>query len=93
MEGGRQAAFKALNALKLIDISNNLGDSKTLACHPASTTHSSVGAAERVAIRFAGGEEGIAEAARQRGAGGAGYGIGARAKAGGRGCGGDRGGA
>ena len=47
VEGGRQAAFKALNALKLIDISNNLGDSKTLACHPASTTHSSVGAAER----------------------------------------------
>ena len=47
VEGGRQAAFKALNALKLIDISNNLGDSKTLACHPASTTHSSVGATER----------------------------------------------
>ena len=47
VEGGRQAAFSALNALKLIDISNNLGDSKTLACHPASTTHSSVGAAER----------------------------------------------
>ena len=47
VEGGRQAAFRALNALKLIDISNNLGDSKTLACHPASTTHSSVGATER----------------------------------------------
>ena len=47
VEGGRQAAFRALNALRLIDISNNLGDSKTLACHPASTTHSSVGAAER----------------------------------------------
>ena len=47
VEGGRQAAFRALNALKLIDISNNLGDSKTLACHPASTTHSSVSAAER----------------------------------------------
>ena len=30
-----------------IDISNNLGDSKTLACHPASTTHSSVDAADR----------------------------------------------
>ena len=47
VEGGRDAAFRALNALKLIDISNNLGDSKTLACHPASTTHSSVSAAER----------------------------------------------
>ena len=45
--GGTQAAFRALNALKLIDISNNLGDSETLACHPASTTHSSVGATER----------------------------------------------
>ena len=45
--GGRDAAFGALNALRLIDISNNLGDSKTLACHPASTTHSSVGAADR----------------------------------------------
>ena len=50
VEGGRQAAFRALNALKLIDISNNLGDSKTLACHPASTTHSSVGATERAAM-------------------------------------------
>ena len=47
VEGGLEAAFRALNALKLIDISNNLGDSKTLACHPASTTHSSVSAAER----------------------------------------------
>ena len=47
VKGGRDAAFRALNALKLIDISNNLGDSKTLACHPASTTHSSVSAAER----------------------------------------------
>ena len=45
--GGTLFAFRALNALKLIDISNNLGDSKTLACHPASTTHSSVSAAER----------------------------------------------
>ena len=47
VEGGRDAAFGALNALRLIDISNNLGDSKTLACHPASTTHSSVSAADR----------------------------------------------
>ncbi len=47
LEGGREAAFRVLNSLRLIDISNNLGDSKTLACHPASTTHSSVSAADR----------------------------------------------
>ena len=31
------------NALELIDISNNIGDSKTLMCHPASTTHYNMG--------------------------------------------------
>ena len=36
-----------LNALKLIDISNNLGDSKSLACHPASTTHMNLSEDER----------------------------------------------
>ena len=43
VKGGRDAAFNFLNALELIDISNNLGDSKSLACHPASTTHHNVG--------------------------------------------------
>lgn len=37
--GGQEAAFKFLNALELVDISNNLGDAKSLACHPATTTH------------------------------------------------------
>ena len=32
-------AFKLMNALRIIDISNNLGDSKSLITHPASTTH------------------------------------------------------
>ena len=45
--GDQATAFTILNNLQLIDISNNLGDSKTLACHPASTTHSSVDAADR----------------------------------------------
>jgi O-succinylhomoserine sulfhydrylase len=36
---GKSAAFQFLNQLKLIDISNNLGDAKSLACHPATTTH------------------------------------------------------
>ena len=44
ISGGKAAAFDFLNALEVIDISNNLGDSKTLACHPGTTTHSSVNA-------------------------------------------------
>ena len=36
---GRDNAFRFLNALQIIDISNNLGDTKTLATHPATTTH------------------------------------------------------
>nr|WP_070960647.1 O-succinylhomoserine sulfhydrylase [Hyphomonas sp. Mor2] len=39
IKGAREEAFKVLNALELIDISNNLGDTKSLACHPCSTTH------------------------------------------------------
>ncbi len=37
--GGKQAAFRFLNALDIIKISNNLGDAKTIATHPATTTH------------------------------------------------------
>ncbi|MEM8918717.1 MAG: O-succinylhomoserine sulfhydrylase [Pseudomonadota bacterium] len=37
--GGRKQAHGLLNSLKLIDISNNIGDSRSLMCHPASTTH------------------------------------------------------
>lgn len=37
--GGRKEAHGLLNSLKLIDISNNIGDSRSLMCHPASTTH------------------------------------------------------
>lgn len=37
--GGKDAAFRFANALKLVDISNNLGDSKSLLTHPATTTH------------------------------------------------------
>jgi O-succinylhomoserine sulfhydrylase len=39
LKGGKPAAFKFLNALELVLISNNLGDSKSLATHPATTTH------------------------------------------------------
>jgi O-succinylhomoserine sulfhydrylase len=37
--GSAKDAYKVMNALRIIDISNNLGDSKTLITHPASTTH------------------------------------------------------
>ena len=39
VKGARAEAFKVLNSLQLVDISNNLGDTKSLACHPCSTTH------------------------------------------------------
>jgi O-succinylhomoserine sulfhydrylase len=41
--GGTAGAFRVLDALELIDISNNLGDARTLATHPATTTHHRVG--------------------------------------------------
>ena len=37
--GGKAAAFRLANALKLVDVSNNLGDTKSLLTHPATTTH------------------------------------------------------
>jgi O-succinylhomoserine sulfhydrylase len=37
--GGKKTAFKVAKALKLVDISNNLGDAKSLLTHPATTTH------------------------------------------------------
>jgi O-succinylhomoserine sulfhydrylase len=39
IKGGKAAAFRCLNALKLSRISNNLGDAKSLVTHPATTTH------------------------------------------------------
>jgi O-succinylhomoserine sulfhydrylase len=39
VKGGKAAAFRVLNALKLARISNNLGDAKSLVTHPATTTH------------------------------------------------------
>ncbi len=50
IEGGKQAAFRFVNALKLIDISNNLGDTKSLVTHPATTTHQRIGAEERARL-------------------------------------------
>lgn len=39
VRGGREATFRFANALKIIKISNNLGDAKSLITHPATTTH------------------------------------------------------
>ncbi len=39
LKGGKEAAFKLQNALEIVKISNNLGDSKSLITHPATTTH------------------------------------------------------
>jgi cystathionine beta-lyase/cystathionine gamma-synthase len=43
LDGGRAQAHALLDALQLIDISNNIGDSRSLMTHPASTTHHGVG--------------------------------------------------
>jgi O-succinylhomoserine sulfhydrylase len=43
VDGGRARAMALLNGLELVDISNNIGDARSLMCHPASTTHHSVG--------------------------------------------------
>src|SRR5690606_15509671 len=49
-KGGKAAAFRFLNALKIIDISNNLGDAKSLVTHPATTTHQRLSEEERARL-------------------------------------------
>jgi len=48
--GSRDAAWRFLDALEIVDISNNLGDAKSLATHPSTTTHRSMPEEERLAI-------------------------------------------
>ena len=55
LAGGKPAAFAFMNALRLVLISNNLGDSKSLATHPATTTHMRIGAGERARLGIADG--------------------------------------
>ena len=50
LTGGKEAAFGCLNALTLIDLSNNLGDAKSLITHPATTTHQRLSEEERSAL-------------------------------------------
>ena len=49
-EGGKEAVFRFMNAMKLIDISNNLGDSKSLLTHPATTTHQRLTPEDRASL-------------------------------------------
>ncbi|OAE99861.1 O-succinylhomoserine sulfhydrylase [Bradyrhizobium centrolobii] len=50
VKGGKQAAFRVLNALRLAKISNNLGDAKSLVTHPATTTHQRLKPEDRAAL-------------------------------------------
>jgi O-succinylhomoserine sulfhydrylase len=50
LDGGKDRAFEVLDKLRVIDISNNLGDAKTLVTHPATTTHRAMGPEGRAAI-------------------------------------------
>ncbi len=50
VEGGKAGAFRLGNGLKLIDISNNLGDTKSLLTHPETTTHQKLTPAARAAL-------------------------------------------
>ncbi|WOC11854.1 O-succinylhomoserine sulfhydrylase [Gordonia sp. MP11Mi] len=49
-QSGKERAFEVLNGLQLVDISNNLGDAKSLITHPATTTHRAMGPEGRASI-------------------------------------------
>jgi len=50
VEGGKEGAFAVMNRFKLIVTSNNLGDSKSMVTHPATTTHMKIGPEERARL-------------------------------------------
>ncbi|MBC7164351.1 MAG: O-succinylhomoserine sulfhydrylase [Roseovarius sp.] len=50
VRGGQAAAFRFLNALEIVFISNNLGDTKSLVTHPATTTHQRLPAEQKAAL-------------------------------------------
>jgi len=50
LAGGKPAAFRFLNALQIVSISNNLGDAKSIATHPATTTHKNLSDEDRATI-------------------------------------------
>jgi O-succinylhomoserine sulfhydrylase len=50
LSGGKPAAFRFLDALRIVLISNNLGDAKSLVTHPATTTHQRLTPAQRASL-------------------------------------------
>jgi len=50
LKGGQEAAFRFLNALEIVVISNNLGDAKSIATHPATTTHQRLPAEQKASL-------------------------------------------
>ena len=50
IDGGKDDAFAVMNALQIVDISNNLGDAKSLVTHPATTTHRRLTPEARAAV-------------------------------------------
>lgn len=50
IKGGQAAAFRFLNALKIVTISNNLGDAKSIVTHPATTTHQRLSDDQKIAL-------------------------------------------
>jgi O-succinylhomoserine sulfhydrylase len=50
LKGGQEAAFRFLNALEIVIISNNLGDAKSIVTHPATTTHQRLPADQKAAL-------------------------------------------
>jgi len=50
IKGGKKEAFRFINKLKIFDISNNLGDAKSLVTHPTTTTHKVLGEEARLSL-------------------------------------------
>jgi O-succinylhomoserine sulfhydrylase len=50
LNGGKDEAFRVMNALEVVDISNNLGDAKSMITHPATTTHRRLSPEARQAV-------------------------------------------
>lgn len=55
IRGGKEETFRFMNALNLVDISNNLGDAKSLATHPSTTTHMRLAEEERARLGISAG--------------------------------------
>ena len=50
IDGGKEEAFALMNGLRVVDISNNLGDAKSMVTHPATTTHRRLTPEARAAV-------------------------------------------